>query len=136
MNKDIKLKVIGTHSLEGEKETFETICDGKYHLKNEKHYFMYQENTEHGLVKSIIKVQDESMEVIQSGAVNMHLFLEIGKINACTYDTPFGSIPLDIHTKRIDMYIENHHMKVVAEYEMLNHDEVMAYCELLIDGRD
>ncbi|NLL93582.1 MAG: DUF1934 domain-containing protein [Clostridiales bacterium] len=136
MEKNIAITVAGTTVVDGEKETITTKCPGKYFLKDDKHYFMYSENTENGLIKSVIKVQDEAMEVTKKGALNMHLFFEPLKDIACTYDTPFGSIPINIYTKRLDMYIESHHIKVVAEYEMRNHDEIMACCELLIVAED
>lgn len=134
MDKDVEIRVKGTHSSDGEQETFETLCSGVYYLKNKKHYFSYQEETEQGKVKSIIKVKDKAMEVIKSGAVNMHLFLEPGKVINCTYDTPFGNIPIEIYTEYLNMYIENNHIKVDVSYEMQNNGEVIAGCKLLVEA--
>lgn len=136
MEKNIELVICGTHKLDGQKETFTTKCDGSYFLKNEKHYFIYEEETEHGILKSNIKVYEDKMEVMKTGAINMHMFFELGEVLACNYNTPYGSIPIDIYTSRLDMYVEKNHIKVVVEYEMRDRDEIFAYCDLVIEGKN
>lgn len=136
MDKDVKIRVKVIHSSDGEEENFETLCSGLYYLKNGKHYFSYQEETEQGTVKSIIKIKDGAMEVIKSGAVNIHLFFEQGKIINCTCDTPFGNIPIDIYTKSLNINIENHIIEVMASYEMQNNAVVISSCELLVEARN
>ena len=84
----------------------------------------------------MIKVSKDSLEVIKSGAVNMRLSLEAGKLIAGMYDTPYGSIPIDVDTKKIDVHEENCQIKVVASYNMMNNETIIASCELIIDGRD
>jgi uncharacterized beta-barrel protein YwiB (DUF1934 family) len=136
MNKSIKIKVTGIHEIDGEKEKYITDTEGEYYLKNDKHYFRYEEETPYGTAKAMIKVSKDSLEVIKSGAVNMRLSLEVGKLIAGMYDTPYGSIPIDVNTKSIDVYEENNQIKVVASYKMMNNESVIASCELIIDARD
>ena len=136
MEKDIHIIVKGVHEIEGDKEEFVTDTNGEYYLKNGKHYFKYTENTEYGDVRVLIKATDTSLEIMKSGAVNMQLFLYEGKVVAGTYDTLYGSIPIDLDTKKLTIEEENHHIKVMAVYNMMNADTVVAACELIIDGRD
>lgn len=74
MNNIVSIKVTGTQTIDGDKDSITTIADGKYYYKNEKHYFMYEEDTDNGILKTLIKVSDESMEVKKSGSIKIHLF--------------------------------------------------------------
>lgn len=134
MNNIVSIKVTGTQTIDGDKDSITTIADGKYYYKNEKHYFMYEEDTDNGILKTLIKVSDESMEVKKSGSIKIHLFFKTGHDINCTYETHYGSIPVTIYTKRLDMYIEQERMKIIVEYELKNHDQVMMYSELIVEA--
>lgn len=134
MDKNVVIEVVGTHTADGNSDVIRTKCNGQYYEKSGKHYFLYEELTEQGKLKSIIKVQDESMEVIKKGAVNTHLFFETGKLINCNYDTPFGQLPIDINTEGLNIYIENHRIKVVVSYEMRNGEEHFARCQLQLEA--
>lgn len=136
MNKDIVIEVVGTHTADGNTEVIESKCDGQYYEKNGKHYLLYEELTENGTVKSIIKVSDELLEVIKKGAANSHLFYQAGETVKCNYDTPFGCIPIDINTKNLDIYVENHHIKVVVSYVMFCDEKQIAKCKLQINAKE
>ncbi len=135
MNNLVSIKVTGTQNYDGEKDSITTIADGKYFFKNDKHYFLYEEATESGNLKTTIKVSDEAMEVKKTGAMHIHLFFEAGREIACNYDTPYGSIPVAINTKRLDMFIENERIKIIVDYEIKNHDQVMAYSQLVVEAK-
>lgn len=136
MNKDIVIEVVGTHTADGNTEEIKSVCDGQYYIKNGKYYFLYEEETEYGKVKSIIKVDDELLEVIKKGAMSVHFFYKVGETIRCDYDTPFGIIPIEINTKNLDIYVEDHYMKVVVSYIMLSENKEIARCKLQINAKE
>lgn len=136
MNKDVVIEVVGTHTTDGDSEVIKSKCSGQYYEKNGKYYFLYEELTENGKVKNIIKVDDQLVEVIKKGSTNTHLFYQVGETVNCSYDTPFGCIPIGINTECLNIYKGNHHIKVVVSYVMLCDDEQVAKCRLQIEARE
>ena len=136
MNKDVVIEVVGKHTTDGENEVIRSKCNGQYYEKNGKYYFLYEELTENGKVKNIIKVDDRLVEVIKKGSANAHLFYQVGETVNCSYDTPFGCIPIGINTERLNIYKENHHIKVVVSYVMLSDEKQVARCKLQIEARE
>lgn len=136
MNKEIDICVIGVHNIDGDKEEYVTKARGEYHFVNEKKYFRYEEETPYGKAKAMIKLSNDIIEVTKTGAVNMRLYLEKGKLVAGVYDTPYGSIPIDIDTKDIKIDEDEMSMKISVSYDMLNNDELLASCELIMEAKD
>ena len=71
MTKDVLVKISGLQFEEQEEnEPVEIITTGNYYKKNGKHYILYDEVQEgcDDVTKSMIKVNDEFMDVTKRGA--------------------------------------------------------------------
>ena len=53
------------------KETVAFEANGQYYVKGQGTYVTFQEPNEQGEVKTIIKIQDEQVLIMRSGAVSM-----------------------------------------------------------------
>ncbi|HAB60328.1 MAG TPA: DUF1934 domain-containing protein, partial [Lachnospiraceae bacterium] len=103
MTKDVLVAIAGLHyELESE-EPIEVITAGQYFCKNEKHYVLYDEilDERNEVCKNRIKIGTDMIEILKSGASNVHMVFELGKKNLTYYNTPFGSLLIGIDTTKI-----------------------------------
>ncbi|MBS5931364.1 MAG: DUF1934 domain-containing protein [Clostridiales bacterium] len=103
MTKDVLVAIAGLqYELESE-EPIEVITAGQYFCKNEKHYVLYDEilDERNEVCKNRIKIGTDMIEILKSGASNVHMVFELGKKNLTYYNTPFGSLLIGIDTTKI-----------------------------------
>lgn len=103
MTKDVLVAIAGLqYELESE-EPIEVITAGQYFCKNEKHYVLYDEilDESNEVCKNRIKIGTDMVEILKSGASNVHMVFELGKKNLTYYNTPFGSLLIGIDTTKI-----------------------------------
>lgn len=103
MTKDVLVTIAGLqYELESE-EPIEVITAGQYFRKNEKHYVLYDEilDESNEVCKNRIKIGTDMVEILKSGASNVHMVFELGKKNLTYYNTPFGSLLIGIDTTKI-----------------------------------
>lgn len=103
MTKDVLVAIAGLqYELESE-EPIEVITAGQYFCKNEKHYVLYDEilDERNEICKNKIKIGTDMVEILKSGASNVHMVFELGKKNLTYYNTPFGSLLIGIDTTKI-----------------------------------
>lgn len=103
MTKDVLVAIAGLqYELESE-EPIEVITAGQYFCKNEKHYVIYDEILDemNEVCKNRIKIGTDMVEILKSGASNVHMVFELGKKNLTYYNTPFGSLLIGIDTTKI-----------------------------------
>lgn len=103
MTKDVLVAIAGLqYELESE-EPIEVITAGQYFCKNEKHYVIYDEILDemNEVCKNRIKIGTDMVEILKSGASNVHMVFELGKKNLTYYNTPFGSLLIGIDTTMI-----------------------------------
>lgn len=103
MTKDVLVTIAGLqYELESE-EPIEVITAGQYFCKNEKHYVIYDEILDemNEVCKNRIKIGTDMVEILKSGASNVHMVFELGKKNLTYYNTPFGSLLIGIDTTKI-----------------------------------
>ncbi len=134
MTKDVFVRIQGLHvEEEGENpEPVEVICPGTYYKKNDKHYVMYDEvhPEENKVTKNTVKIYDGTYEVIKKGLTNTHLFFQEGKTHTTMYETPFGSLVLDVFTNRISFEEKDNEIKVLVDYELKVNDRKIADCSI------
>ncbi|MFC0272430.1 DUF1934 domain-containing protein [Metabacillus herbersteinensis] len=82
-----------------EKIEFQTV--GEYYIKENKTYIRYDEEHELGFVKTTLKMSENEVMVMRSGAVTMKQRFSENQLTATDYTTPFGKLQLVTHTKSI-----------------------------------
>ena len=79
MTKDVLVKISGLQFAEDQDNgPVEIITTGNYYKKNGKHYILYDEVQEgfDGVTKSVIKVNDDFLDVTKKGVTNVHMMFE------------------------------------------------------------
>ena len=78
MTKDVLVKISGLQFAEDQDNgPVEIITTGNYYKKNGKHYILYDEVQEgfDGVTKSVIKVNDDFLDVTKKGVTNVHMII-------------------------------------------------------------
>ena len=134
MTQDVLLTISGLHDMvfadpeeNEENEPIEVITPASYYWKNGKHYILYDEVMEGipGVVKNKIKITGEdSMEIMKSGITNAHMVFEKNQMNVTYYDTPYGQLHVGIHTRKLDVNVDDERIDIAVEYGLdVNHED-------------
>lgn len=94
--------LINLHSsiiTDGEPETIDLTTTGSFYEKDGKYYVCYKESEATGFEGSstCVKVWDSGASITRFGRHKSCLMIEKGITNLCNYDTPAGSLVLDIN---------------------------------------
>ncbi len=107
--KKVMLKIKGKQNPVGdEADTIELITEGKYYIKNNAHYLIYEESQLSGMegCTTTLKLKDYKVTMKRFGVSNSELVFEKGKRFISTYATPYGNFRLEILTKNLEYSID------------------------------
>ena len=138
MTKDVLVSVKGTLLMGDGDDTVEVITAGTYYEKNSRHYILYDEVMEGipGVVKNKIKITGEdSMEIMKSGITNAHMVFEKNQMNVTYYDTPYGQLHVGIHTRKLDVNVDDERIDIAVEYGLDVNHEATADCRIAMSIR-
>ena len=142
MTQDVLVTISGLHVMEAvdvnseENEPIEIISPGKYYEKNGKHYILYDEVMEgfSGMIKNKVKITGNSkLEIIKSGLTSSHMVFENGKSNVTFYETPFGRMHVEMHTRYLDILIKEDVIDIDVDYALDINGEPAAECRIVMN---
>ena len=136
MTKEVLVKISGLQfAPENDNEPIELITSGDYYKRNGKHYIVYEEVMEGvpGTTKSIIKLNDDFLDITKKGATNVHMMFEKNRKNVTYYYTPYGSLLIGIDAKRVEIQESEHNIDVKVDYELEVNYEHMADCSITMN---
>jgi uncharacterized beta-barrel protein YwiB (DUF1934 family) len=122
----------------GENEDTKLTSDGTIYWKSDAVYLRYDEMmNETDKVNTTIKIKDEDITIIRSGAVSMKQRFAPGSLKEGTYESPYG--PIQIATKTETMDFQWHEGtqegKLSLNYRVLFQGEEAGFHELVIKLR-
>lgn len=135
MTKDVLISVHGIQFADGSQDNIEMITAGSYYKKNGKHYIVYEEVLEghEGIVKNVIRIQTDCMEVIKTGLTNIHMTFEQNKKHLSSYATPLGEFMVGLTTKTIVLNEEEDRIKVEVNYSLELNYEHVSECNIQVE---
>lgn len=122
--KDITLKIIGRQLFDDrEEEQMEFVTDGRLYFRNGAAYVVYEESGVSGMPsgKTVLKVKDDTVRMRRAGGeVNAELYFERGKRFSSTYDTPYGSMGVEVLTNLVEngLDVETGSGKISINYDV------------------
>ena len=83
------------------KETIAFETNGLYYEKGQGTYITFQEPNEQGEVKTVVKIQDDTVLIMRSGSVSMRQTHKKGEWTKGTYTSELGTFPLETKTDNV-----------------------------------
>ena len=133
MTKDVLVKISGLQFSDDQgNDPVEIITTGNYYKKNGKHYILYDEVQEgfDGVTKSIIKVNDDFLDVTKKGVTNVHMMFEKNKKNMSYYNTPFGNLLVAINATDVKVNETEDNIDIKVDYKLEVNYEHLAECSI------
>jgi len=124
--------------IDGQDTVVELISPGTSHEKNGVQYIRYEESSVTGLegVKTTIKIYEDSIVLLRTGAVNMrHQYIR-GEERQSTYETPLGDLHMAVKTHELTVDFHNGTGRVHLGYDISIEGEWQFYNQLDIDVRE
>ena len=133
MTKDVLVKISGLQFAEDQDNgPVEIITTGNYYKKKGKHYILYDEVQEgfDGVTKSVIKVNDDFLDVTKKGVTNVHMMFEKNKKNMSYYNTPFGNLLVGINATDVNVNETEDNIDIKVDYKRKVNYEHLAECSI------
>lgn len=133
MTKDVLVKISGLQFSDDQgNDPVEIITTGNYYKKNGKHYILYDEVQEgfDGVTKSIIKVNNDFLDVTKKGVTNVHMMFEKNKKNMSYYNTPFGNLLVGINATDVKVNETEDNIDIKVDYKLEVNYEHLAECSI------
>lgn len=143
MTQDVLLTISGLHDAVGaepeeEGDEIEVVTPATYYLKDGKHYIFFEEVVEGvpGVTRNRITIQGEDMmDIMKSGVTNSHMIFEKNKTNLTYYETPFGQMQVGVHTRKMNVSVEEQKIQVEVTYGLDINHEAQAECRISMNIR-
>lgn len=130
------LNVKGIQRGFGQEEISEITTVADYFIKNEKHYIFYSEMTEQGkTLKNRLTISPDVVELRKSGGGDSLLRFREGHSENCVYQSPAGPLEMVSDTKRIQIHVKEHLLRVTLEYSFYMSGMLVSEYELTVEGK-
>ena len=118
--KNVTVNVCTVQKDKDGKSTIEASYDGVMYYKSGVFYVFYTEYSEDGeeTAKCRLKLDHDEVEIKREGAYGSRLSFRQGSSFKSMYNTPYGSMPVEIKTKKCINAVDNQGGKIVLDYRM------------------
>ena len=105
--KDIMLKIVGKQvTIDTEEEQLEFVTEGKYYVKDDSVYLLYDESEFSGMegCTTSLKITGDHIKMQRYGdsiGLDTEIVFEKGKRFKGFYDTPYGSVEMEVLTNDV-----------------------------------
>ena len=118
MTGKVWIDIEGTRITDGEREPVKETASGEYYKRNGKHYIIGSRDG--GFLKRM-KLAENSLTIIRNYAGSQMVF-EKGEKSRVFYDTPGGSLTLEIRTHRFGWREGEDCLDITMEYSLYHGD--------------
>lgn len=115
--KQVRVKVFDKQTYSTHSDQAENIFDGNLAIKNQDIFITYKDKTTG--VNTIIKASKNGISVTRMGEMNGKLKFDRNEPFKTLYGTPYGELPIEIHTNKSDVYVLEKGVKIYVEYKIL-----------------
>lgn len=124
MKREVRIQITGVQKNDENEEIVETAAFGDFAVLGEKLCVKYEELSEEGdITKTLIKISDESVEVMKRGYVESKLVFAEGKVTETDYNTPYGIFAMSVDTARAAYELTEEGVSVDIEYTLFLNGE-------------
>ncbi|MGO0123421.1 DUF1934 domain-containing protein [Desulfothermobacter acidiphilus] len=134
----IKVEGTRTEAETGEQETIVFETRGRLYRRGEAHYLIYQESELAGMegTTTTLKLEPGRVTLNRMGSVSQKQVFEGGKVHRGEYVTPFGRLPCEVRTSRVEVSLTATGARINLEYELLLAHQSFGFQALCITVRE
>ncbi len=135
MSERYLITVVGTQTVDGEKDKIEVITAGDLQIQDGKILITYPEYAEGqsaAKTDTTVTLENGVLLIDRRGEMSSHLILEQGVRHECLYDTPMGQMFIGIFTDKIAAELDEHGGTIRAAYQLDFNLSVVSYNEFYI----
>lgn len=138
MNENVIIKIHSTQYTSGEKSVIESTAIGKYHAFPDMHSILYEEKAsdedEENVVlnRNIMKIQKDKLILIKKGLIKTEMTFQNGNIHHGSYQTPYGTFAMAIHTKSLHISLAPEEIKISINYALELGGQHTSDCQMSI----
>lgn len=135
MKKNVKVSISGIQNNDNE-ETVEVVSVGEMMQRDDHICVSYEEAADNAagvdcqLVKSMLKVKPDQIEIIKKGAAQTHMVFIEDRDTISYYSTPFGELEVAIHTDRLERREWDNGFQILLEYALEINASHMSNCNV------
>ncbi len=114
--KDVMIKITGSQCIDDkEEDQMEFVTEGKLYQRNGYIYMVYEETEVSGMAgcKTTLRVKGDSLRLKRIGNIGFdhELYFEKGQRFSSLYETPYGTMDMEVLTKSVDNRLDLESMK-------------------------
>lgn len=117
-----KNAIISISSIQGtqKEEPISVVTPGAFYIKNNAYYAVYKETEISGMegTTTTLKIKQEEFFLLRSGTTNARMHFCNDVENMSLYDTPYGTLELELKTKEMEIDVDENGGKVFVKYDM------------------
>lgn len=117
-----KKAIISVFSGENEnnKEPISVTTPGEFYERNNCYYAVYKETEISGMkgTTTTLKIKPDKFSMIRTGTTSTKMEFEKNKQTFSMYNTPYGTLELEINTKDLQVSVDDSGGKVHVQYEL------------------
>ncbi len=118
-----------------EGSVMELSFDGRYHIKGDAHYIIYEQVDEDSKlpVKSRIKIADDVVNVVRRGQTYSNMMFSKGVEHISDYVTSVGAMKMRVMPHIVDIDVKEDYIGIKLEYDLELNDQFISVCKMDID---
>jgi len=117
-----KRAIITISSIQGNKEddSIQVVTPGSFYSKDDCYYAVYEETEISGMegTTTTLKIGPEELILLREGTTNANMHFVNGENNLSMYDTPYGTLKMEVNTKKIDIDVNEKGGNIAVKYDM------------------
>ncbi len=103
MKKEVVIKIVDRHEMDGDSDGLETTLLGTFEGSRESYVLSYTENGELEGCQVTLRVENgDCVTMTRSGLFETELIIQRGKRHNCSYSTPAGNLLLGVFAQRVE----------------------------------
>lgn len=136
MKREADITIRGIHTdIDGNEDEVVTRATGSHYLKDGMHYISFHETDPESGEKTdqLIKYSEGLLEVVKKGHSTVKMVFDLRGITECSYQTPYGVLPMSIKTELVKYKENDDTINIRAKYRILwNGDDSESGSSLII----
>ncbi|MGO5065821.1 MULTISPECIES: DUF1934 domain-containing protein [unclassified Clostridium] len=101
-------------------DSIEVVTPGKFYKKDKNYYAVYEETAISGMegTTTTLRIGEEKFSLIRMGSTSTKMDFALDKKNISMYSTPYGTLEININTKKLHINVDDNGGHIHIDYIM------------------